>query len=176
MPPMGQPSPAPSQETASTFVAAWSWELACPSLLQGQLPAWGEACDPRRLSRRGVNSCLCLSELEEFAHFDFGVWRKRYMQWIGQMKSRVLDVFRGIDRDQDGRISQREFIESVLASKFPTNVLEMKAVASIFDLNGDGFIDYYEFVSALHPNRDPLRRTADADQIQDEGSEEERQL
>ncbi|XP_068789778.1 microtubule-actin cross-linking factor 1, isoforms 6/7-like [Struthio camelus] len=109
-----------------------------------------------------------LRELEEFAHFDFGVWRKRYMQWIGQMKSRVLDVFRGIDRDQDGRISQREFIESVLASKFPTNVLEMKAVASIFDLNGDGFIDYYEFVSALHPNRDPLRRTADADQIQDE--------
>ncbi|XP_017596700.1 PREDICTED: microtubule-actin cross-linking factor 1-like [Corvus brachyrhynchos] len=106
--------------------------------------------------------------LEEFAHFDFGVWRKRYMQWISQMKSRVLDVFRGIDRDQDGRISQREFIESVLASKFPTNVLEMNAVASIFDMNGDGFIDYYEFVSALHPNRDPLRRSADADQIQDE--------
>ncbi|KAM6374498.1 microtubule-actin cross-linking factor 1, isoforms 6/7-like [Alca torda] len=109
-----------------------------------------------------------LRELEEFAHFDFGVWRKRYMQWIGQMKSRVLDVFRGIDRDQDGRISQREFIESVLSSKFPTNVLEMNAVASIFDMNGDGFIDYYEFVSALHPNRDPLRRIADADQIQDE--------
>lgn len=44
----------------------------------------------------------------------------------------------------------------------------MNAVASIFDMNGDGFIDYYEFVSALHPNRDPLRRSADADQIQDE--------
>lgn len=41
-------------------------------------------------------------------------------------------------------------------------------MASIFDMNGDGFIDYYEFVSTLHPNRDPLRRTADADQIQDE--------
>uniref|UniRef100_A0A674HRJ4 Uncharacterized protein n=1 Tax=Taeniopygia guttata TaxID=59729 RepID=A0A674HRJ4_TAEGU len=109
-----------------------------------------------------------LRELEEFAHFDFGVWRKRYMQWISQMKSRVLDIFRGIDRDQDGRISQREFIESVLASKFPTNILEMNAVATIFDMNGDGFIDYYEFVSALHPNRDPLRRSADADQIQDE--------
>uniref|UniRef100_A0A8B9PHV0 EF-hand domain-containing protein n=1 Tax=Apteryx owenii TaxID=8824 RepID=A0A8B9PHV0_APTOW len=84
---------------------------------------WGEARDPRQqaggargLSCWGVHSRPCLSELEEFAHFDFGVWRKRYMQWIGQMKSRVLDVFRGIDRDQDGRISQREFIESVLAS------------------------------------------------------------
>lgn len=38
------------------------------------------------------------------------------MQWISHMKSRVLDVFRGIDRDQDGRISQREFIDSVLSS------------------------------------------------------------
>lgn len=44
----------------------------------------------------------------------------------------------------------------------------MNAVASIFDMNGDGFIDYCEFVSALHPSRDLLRRGADADQIQDE--------
>uniref|UniRef100_A0A452IHE6 EF-hand domain-containing protein n=1 Tax=Gopherus agassizii TaxID=38772 RepID=A0A452IHE6_9SAUR len=109
-----------------------------------------------------------VSEVEEFAHFDFGIWRKRYMQWISHRKSRILDVFRGIDRDQDGRISQREFIQSVLSSKFPTNVLEMSAVASIFDMNSDGFIDYYEFVSALQPSRDPLRRVADADQIQDE--------
>ncbi|XP_075440343.1 microtubule-actin cross-linking factor 1, isoforms 6/7-like [Ascaphus truei] len=109
-----------------------------------------------------------LHELQEFAHFDFAVWRKRYMQWISQMKSRILDVFRGIDRDQDGRISLREFMDSVLSSKFPTNALEMNAVANIFDINGDGFIDYYEFVSALHPTRDPLRRCADADQIQEE--------
>lgn len=53
-------------------------------------------------------------------------------------------------------------------AEFPTNVLEMTAVAAIFDTNGDGFIDYCEFVSALHPSRDPLRRGADADQIQDE--------
>ncbi|KAG8431934.1 hypothetical protein GDO86_019212 [Hymenochirus boettgeri] len=111
-----------------------------------------------------------LEELQEFAHFDFAVWRKRYMQWIGQMKSRILDVFRGIDRDQDGRISQREFMDSVLSSRFPTNSLEMNAVANIFDVNGDGFIDYYEFVSALHPSRDPLRKCADADQIQDESN------
>lgn len=44
----------------------------------------------------------------------------------------------------------------------------MSAVANIFDTNGDGFIDYYEFVSTLHPNRDPLRRAGDADRIQDE--------
>ncbi|XP_069738129.1 microtubule-actin cross-linking factor 1, isoforms 6/7-like [Phaenicophaeus curvirostris] len=109
-----------------------------------------------------------LRELEEFSHFDVGLWRRRYLQWIAQMKSRVLDVFRSIDRDQDGRVSLRDFVEGVLASTFPTNALEMNAVAGAFDLNGDGFIDYYEFVSALHPNRDPLRRCADAEQIQDE--------
>ncbi|KAI2655805.1 Microtubule-actin cross-linking factor 1 [Labeo rohita] len=111
-----------------------------------------------------------LKELEEFANFDFNIWRKRYMQWISHLKSRILDVFRSIDRDQDGRITHKEFIDSVLASKFPTNSLEMTAVANIFDVNGDGYIDYYEFVSALHPSRDPYRKTIDTDQINEEVS------
>ncbi|KAM7382515.1 hypothetical protein PAMP_002242 [Pampus punctatissimus] len=111
-----------------------------------------------------------LKEMEEFANFDFNIWRKRYIQWISHLKSRILDVFRSIDRDQDGRISQKEFIDYVLASKFPTNSLEMNAVANIFDMNSDGFIDYYEFVSALHPSRDPYRKTLDADQINEEVS------
>ncbi|XP_060907151.1 microtubule-actin cross-linking factor 1, isoforms 6/7 isoform X1 [Labrus mixtus] len=111
-----------------------------------------------------------LKEMEEFANFDFNIWRKRYMQWISHLKSRILDVFRSIDRDQDGRISQKELVDYVLASKFPTNSLEMNAVANIFDINSDGFIDYYEFVSALHPSRDPYRKTLDADQINEEVS------
>ncbi|XP_038616011.1 microtubule-actin cross-linking factor 1-like [Tachyglossus aculeatus] len=109
-----------------------------------------------------------LEEQEAFAHFDFGVWRRRYLQWIGHRKSRLLDIFRSIDRDQDGRVSHQEFINSVMASKFPTSLLEMSAVASVFDTNGDGFIDYCEFVSALHPSRDPRGRGPDADRIQDE--------
>uniref|UniRef100_A0A3P9JYU5 Microtubule actin crosslinking factor 1b n=1 Tax=Oryzias latipes TaxID=8090 RepID=A0A3P9JYU5_ORYLA len=108
-------------------------------------------------------------QMEEFANFDFNIWRKRYIQWISHMKSRILDVFRCIDRDQDGRISHKEFVDYVLAS-FPTNSLEMNAVANIFDTNADGFIDYYEFVSALHPSRDPYRKTLDADQINEEVS------
>lgn len=54
--------------------------------------------------------------MEEFANFDFNTWRKRYIQWISHLKSRILDVFRSIDRDQDGRITQKEFIDYVLAS------------------------------------------------------------
>lgn len=52
--------------------------------------------------------------------------------------------------------------------EFPTTKLEMTAVADIFDRDGDGYIDYYEFVAALHPNKDAYRPTTDADKIEDE--------
>ena len=38
----------------------------------------------------------------------------------------------------------------------------------LFDRDGDGYIDYYEFVAALHPNKDAYRPTTDADKIEDE--------
>ena len=36
--------------------------------------------------------------------------------------------------------------------------MEMKAVADIFDRDGDGFIDYKEFVAALKPDRGEVSR------------------
>lgn len=54
------------------------------------------------------------------------------------------------------------------SAEFPTSKLEMTAVADIFDRDGDGYIDYYEFVAALHPNKDAYRPTTDADKIEDE--------
>lgn len=52
--------------------------------------------------------------------------------------------------------------------EFPTSRLEMSAVADIFDRDGDGYIDYYEFVAALHPNKDAYKPITDADKIEDE--------
>lgn len=52
--------------------------------------------------------------------------------------------------------------------EFPTSRLEMSAVADIFDRDGDGYIDYYEFVAALHPNKDAYKPVTDADKIEDE--------
>lgn len=54
------------------------------------------------------------------------------------------------------------------SAEFPTSKLEMTAVADIFDRDADGYIDYYEFVAALHPNKDAYRPTTDADKIEDE--------
>ncbi|XP_043537219.1 dystonin isoform X4 [Chiloscyllium plagiosum] len=119
--------------------------------------------------RRKLNDALDrLEELKEFANFDFDVWRKRYMRWMNHKKSRVMDFFRRIDKDQDGKITRQEFIDGILSSKFPTSRLEMSAVADIFDRDGDGYIDYYEFVAALHPNKDAYKPLTDADKIEDE--------
>lgn len=55
-------------------------------------------------------------QLKEFANFDFDVWRKRYMRWMNHKKSRVMDFFRRIDKDQDGKVTRQEFIEGILSS------------------------------------------------------------
>uniref|UniRef100_H3DGM7 Dystonin n=1 Tax=Tetraodon nigroviridis TaxID=99883 RepID=H3DGM7_TETNG len=126
---------------------------------------WLLALDRRRKLNDSMDR---LEELKEFANFDFDVWRKRYMRWMNHKKSRVMDFFRRIDKDQDGKVTRQEFIEGILSSKFPTSRLEMSAVADIFDRDGDGYIDYYEFVAALHPNKDAYKPLTDADKIEDE--------
>lgn len=59
---------------------------------------------------------LTMLQLKEFANFDFDVWRKKYMRWMNHKKSRVMDFFRRIDKDQDGKITRQEFIDGILAS------------------------------------------------------------
>ena len=41
----------------------------------------------------------------------------------------------------------------MFTTEFPTTRMEMEAVADKFDRDGDGYIDYKEFVSALRPDR-----------------------
>jgi len=47
----------------------------------------------------------------------------------------------------------------VAAAEFPTTSMEMQAVADKFDRDGDGFIDYKEFIAALRPERGEVALT-----------------
>jgi hypothetical protein len=47
----------------------------------------------------------------------------------------------------------RKHLTGHFLSEFPTSRMEMEAVADIFDGDGDGFIDYKEFITALRPDR-----------------------
>jgi len=49
-------------------------------------------------------------------HFDFDEWRQRYMRWMNDNKSRVMDFFRKQDRDHDGKVTRQEFIDGILQS------------------------------------------------------------
>lgn len=70
-------------------------------------------------------------------------------------KSRIMDFFRKMDKDNDGKLPREDFISGVLKSGFPTSRMEMSAVADMFD-HGDGLIDIKEFVDALRPEREVI--------------------
>ncbi|CDW56773.1 VAB 10A protein [Trichuris trichiura] len=104
-------------------------------------------------------------EVRRLENFSFDDWRTRYLTWINHKKSRVMDFFRRQDKDCDGRVTRDEFIDGILACKFPTSRVEMNYVADIFDRNNEGYIDYMEFIDALRPVREPV---TEAEKIKDE--------
>ena len=49
-------------------------------------------------------------------NFDFDELRRRYMNWMNHNKTRVMDFFRRQDRDNDGKVTRKEFIDGIMAS------------------------------------------------------------
>jgi len=57
-----------------------------------------------------------LNEVERLKNFKFEPWRKRFLQWMRHNKSRIMELFRRIDRDKDGRITRKEFIDGIVST------------------------------------------------------------
>lgn len=130
-------------------------------MLEKWRSVWQLALDKmQRLKDRAEH----IKEIERLENFDFDEWRRRFLTWVNQKKGRVMDFFRSIDEDNDGRIPIESFISGVLRSRFESSRLEMERVAEIFDKNNDGTIDNKEYLDSLRPDK-PV---TDDELIQDE--------
>ncbi|XP_035712122.1 microtubule-actin cross-linking factor 1 isoform X8 [Folsomia candida] len=108
-----------------------------------------------------------LQELEKVKNFSWEDWRKRFLRFMNNKKSRVMDLFRKIDKNNDNLIPREEFIDAIMKTKFPTSRLEMNAVADMFD-HGDHLIDYMEFIAALRADWEDRKPMSEGDVIEDE--------
>ena len=89
------------------------------------------------------------------------------MKYMNNKKSRVTDLFRRIDKSNEGFIPREDFIDGIVKTKFPSSRIEMNVVANMFDRNNEAFIEWKEFLTALRPDWEE-RTSTDDEIIQDE--------
>ncbi|XP_055390510.1 dystonin isoform X38 [Condylostylus longicornis] len=118
--------------------------------------------------RRLHEHLLYLQDVERVRNFNWEDWRKRFLKHINNKKSRLTDLYRKMDKTNDGLIPRDVFIDGIINTKFDTSRLEMGAVADRFDRNGEGLIDWDEFMAALRADWQDRKPLTDNDKIHDE--------
>ncbi|XP_064211549.1 dystonin isoform X38 [Tribolium castaneum] len=109
-----------------------------------------------------------LKEKEKADNFSWDDWRKRFLKFMNYKKSRLTDLFRKMDKDNNELIPRDDFIDGIIKTKFDTSRLEMKHVADMFDQDNRGLIDWKKFIAALRPDWEEKPADTDAQKIHDE--------
>jgi len=84
------------------------------------------------------------------------------MRWMNHKKSRVMDFFRRIDKDQDGKVTRQEFIEGILSSrKAPTRLVHNTHAHTHTHLHAEDTIVTLLFLVDFFPPRVPHQSPGD---------------
>ena len=69
--------------------------------------------------------------------------------------SRVIDLFREWDQDQDGQVTKKEFVKGLASLKMSVDAADIDALFAHFDPDGSGTLDYKELQTVLRNNATP---------------------
>ena len=75
--------------------------------------------------------------------------------------SRVIDLFREWDQDEDGQVTRKEFIKGLASLKMSVDAADIDALFAHFDPDGSGTLDYKELQSVLRNNA-PTKGVSDS--------------
>jgi hypothetical protein len=84
-----------------------------------------------------------------------------FVKYTSKHNLSVIEMFRKCDADMDGIINGKEFMGGLSSLQLGLTVPQMENVVQFVDGDGDGKIEYHEFVKVFH-RLVPMTRHADA--------------
>lgn len=73
--------------------------------------------------RRLHDHLIHLRDLERVRQFDWDNWRKRFLKFMNHKKSRLTDLFRKMDKANNGLIPRDTFIDGIINTSKFINIL-----------------------------------------------------
>ena len=110
---------------------------------------------PHRSPHRSPHSPQCSPHALHSPHSQ----ARKLAGLLAKNLSRVIDVFREWDKDEDGQVTKKEFTKGLASLKMSVDAADIDALFAHFDPDGSGSLDCKELQSVLR-NSAPTRLEA----------------